>query len=448
MITTPQIYSVTVVGDQVVGVKHMRVNQTTTPIETFKLFCQYAIQRAQHTRTCITLQPKQPQQTKNNMNKEDVCLLLTQILQMNANLMHTASEWLAKNHAGFAIETKLLKNSGAILAFRRHFAYTNFIANHFDWFLAFDRAAVNMCESGRKWMVEKYIKRWMVIDYFFHKQFKMRKERKQGMRSYIADKMDACFDEIFILICWYFEHKFVYFHNKNENFSKDIFITQTQNWNIRNGDVGAAGGLCAANWFWKSAMVVAHRKEMRIARNFENSLIVHTVIASASASHRMLVVHICSQLFWIHITDDFFPSLLFSFKQAAWLCFSWVSNFFVARFCFTNHTFNVPLPRAWEIILYKSGDQQAKSNLWQDGPRRGLGASFRNLGYGHSFAGGSVLLSCIAAWHFIHLYLSSSASGFFCSSLLRCTKMLYVIFFFLTFLRITFRILIASTQSI
>lgn len=41
----------------------------------------------------------------------------------------------------------------------------------------------------------------MEIDYFFHKQFKMRKERKQGMRSYIADKMDACFDEIFILIC-------------------------------------------------------------------------------------------------------------------------------------------------------------------------------------------------------------------------------------------------------
>lgn len=228
MITTPQIYSVTVVGDQVVGVKHMRVNQTTTPIETFKLFCQYAIQRAQHTRTCITLQPKQPQQTKNNMNKEDVCLLLTQILQMNANLMHTASEWLAKNHAGFAIETKLLKNSGAILAFRRHFAYTNFIANHFDWFLAFDRAAVNMCESGRKWMVEKYIKRWMEIDYFFHKQFKMRKERKQGMRSYIADKMDACFDEIFILICWYFEHKFVYFHNKNENFLKDIHHADTK----------------------------------------------------------------------------------------------------------------------------------------------------------------------------------------------------------------------------
>jgi hypothetical protein len=72
---------------------------------------------------------------------------------MNPDLMHSAGVWFAEDNTRRSIEAQLFESCRAILALRRHFANTNFVANHFDGFFALndssERLRTNKNENNR-----------------------------------------------------------------------------------------------------------------------------------------------------------------------------------------------------------------------------------------------------------------------------------------------------------
>jgi len=64
--------------------------------------------------------------------------------------MHSSSEWFTKDDTRPAIEAELLERRCAILAFRRHFANTNLVADHLDGLFAFNHATTAQ-KGNEKW---------------------------------------------------------------------------------------------------------------------------------------------------------------------------------------------------------------------------------------------------------------------------------------------------------
>ena len=65
----------------------------------------------------------------------------TQVLQVNADLVHPSGERFTEHHARVAVEADFLERRRAVLAARRHFADADFVANHLDGLLALDHTA-------------------------------------------------------------------------------------------------------------------------------------------------------------------------------------------------------------------------------------------------------------------------------------------------------------------
>lgn len=59
---------------------------------------------------------------------------------MNSDLVHATCEWFAENDTGCSIEAKFLELCQTILAFGRHFADTNFVADHLNRLRTLDDA--------------------------------------------------------------------------------------------------------------------------------------------------------------------------------------------------------------------------------------------------------------------------------------------------------------------
>lgn len=74
----------------------------------------------------------------------------TKILQMHPNLVHTACERFAQDHTAVPIETELLECGRTFLSLGRNLAYTDLVADYFDWLLALDDAAVGRGRDGDK----------------------------------------------------------------------------------------------------------------------------------------------------------------------------------------------------------------------------------------------------------------------------------------------------------
>lgn len=62
--------------------------------------------------------------------------------------MHATGLWFAQNNTCFSIKAQFFKSSGAILSLCRHLAHANFIANHFNRFVAFDFATADVVFIG------------------------------------------------------------------------------------------------------------------------------------------------------------------------------------------------------------------------------------------------------------------------------------------------------------
>lgn len=76
---------------------------------------------------------------------------------MNTYLMHATGLWFAQNNTCFSIKAQFLESGGAVLPLGRHLAHTNFIANYFNWFVAFDFATgefVHMMSIRIVWLVQ------------------------------------------------------------------------------------------------------------------------------------------------------------------------------------------------------------------------------------------------------------------------------------------------------
>lgn len=57
---------------------------------------------------------------------------------MNTDLMHAASEWLTEHDTCLTIVAELLELGRAVLAFGRHFAHSNLVADDLDRLFALD----------------------------------------------------------------------------------------------------------------------------------------------------------------------------------------------------------------------------------------------------------------------------------------------------------------------
>lgn len=64
--------------------------------------------------------------------------IITEILKMDSNLMHSSGMWFASNDAGFAVVREAFKLGSAFLSFGRNSANSNFIADNLDRFVARD----------------------------------------------------------------------------------------------------------------------------------------------------------------------------------------------------------------------------------------------------------------------------------------------------------------------
>lgn len=56
--------------------------------------------------------------------------------------MHPACSRLTKHDTGLAVKTQFLKDSTAILSFKRNFADPNFVANHLNRFFTLQHTTV------------------------------------------------------------------------------------------------------------------------------------------------------------------------------------------------------------------------------------------------------------------------------------------------------------------
>jgi hypothetical protein len=62
---------------------------------------------------------------------------------MHPDLVHATGVGLAENDAGAAVEVEFLEGGAAVLALRRHFAHSDFVADHLNWLSAADFLTAN-----------------------------------------------------------------------------------------------------------------------------------------------------------------------------------------------------------------------------------------------------------------------------------------------------------------
>ena len=67
---------------------------------------------------------------------------LTQVLEVDPDLVHAAGEGPAEHDRRLAVEAEALELRAALLAARRHLAHADLVAHHLDRFLAVDHAPV------------------------------------------------------------------------------------------------------------------------------------------------------------------------------------------------------------------------------------------------------------------------------------------------------------------